>query len=239
MLLGPDVAAAIQADALARYPQEACGAVTASGYHAFPNVAADPLHHFDCAAACRPLQVSGELLAVVHSHPDGPDAPSEHDIQQQRAMDVPWGLVVTDGEAVGDPWFWGDSIEPPPLLGRDFRHGPSGTDGRGDCGALIRDYYRIERGILIPDFPRADHWWTDGKDLYQDHYAEAGFLQASQDDPQPGDVVLLQFRSPVANHAAIYVGGGLILHHLEGRLSREEPIIGWIKFVRGWLRHAG
>lgn len=233
-----EVIEAIRADAIARYPNESCGGVTADGYVAMENRAADPLHQFDCADACAELQVAGKLLAVVHSHPDGPLAPSAHDIAQQRAMDVPWGLLGCDAEVASAPFFWGDTLDPPPLLGRPFRHGPSGTDGAGDCGALIRDWFRIERGITIPDFPREDTWWKQGKDLYADHYAEAGFLLANREDPKVGDVALIQFRSDVANHGGIYVGNGLIMHHLEGRLSREEPIIGWAKFVRLWLRHA-
>lgn len=236
-MFDPSVIAAIQADAVARYPNESCGAVTADGYVPMENKAEDPLHHFDCADACAELQMAGTLLAVVHSHPDGPEAPSAHDIASQRSMDLPWGLLVCDKEVASVPFWWGDMLDPPPLLERPFRHGPSGTDGKGDCGALIRDWFRIERGILVPDFPRSDSWWKDGKDLYEDHYAEAGFVLASRDDPQVGDVALIQFRADVANHGGIYVGNGLILHHLEGRLSREEPIIGWAKFVRHWLRH--
>lgn len=236
-MFAPDVIEAIRADARRRYPEESCGAVTPAGYLSLANLALDPRHHFDCAGACDELLMAGQLLAVVHSHPGGPDAPSGHDIASQRAMDLPWGLVVTDGEVAGKPFWWGDSLTPPPLLGREFRHGPSGTDGRGDCGALIRDYYRLERGVLIPDFPRDDNWWLRGEDLYAQHFAAAGFVPADRDNPEVGDLALIQFRSAVANHGGIYVGGGLLLHHLADRLSRHEPIIGWAKHVRMWLRH--
>ncbi len=239
----PAVVAEIQADAIARYPEEACGAITPQGYVPLENRAAHPLTSFDCNEACGQLMMAGQLLAVVHSHPDGPEAPSAHDIASQRAMDLPWGLLVCDAEVASVPFFWGDSIEPPPLIGRQFRHGPSGTDGRGDCGALVRDYFRLEHGLLIPDFPRADGWWKiTGQDLYAQHFAEAGFVKADRDDPRPGDVALMQFRTPdanpVANHAAIFLGNHLLMHHIEGRLSRIEPAIGWVKMVRGWLRHA-
>lgn len=243
MQLSPAVIAAIQADAIQRYPEESCGVITAAGYVPLRNCHPTPLTAFDCDAECAALTMAGEVLGLVHSHPDGPEAPSSHDIASQRAMDIPWGLLMTDGEAVSQPYFWGDSLEPPPLLGRPFRHGPSGTDGKGDCGALIRDYFRIEHGLLIPDFARQDKWWmTPGVDLYGQHFAAAGFVKADQDNPKPGDVALLQVRvpdsNPVANHGGIFLGNHLMLHHLEGRLSRTEPVLGWSKMVRGWLRHA-
>lgn len=239
-MFAPDVIAAIRADARARYPEEACGAVTPNGYLPLPNLAAERRTSFDCRAGCDELQMAGQLLAVVHSHPDGPEAPSAMDIASQRTMDVPWGLVMTDGAVTSVPFFWGDCLEPPPLLGREFRHGPSGTDGKGDCGALVRDWYRLERAILVPDFPRADNWWKQpGQDLYAQHYAEAGFKLANRDEPEVGDLALIQWRSvDVANHAGIYVGGGLLMHHLSGRLSRREPIGPWMKHVRLWLRRA-
>ncbi len=237
-MFAPAVLDAIQQDAIRRYPEESCGAVTPHGYLPLDNFAEDKRRQFDCSRACDELQIAGELLAVVHSHPDGPAGPSAHDIASQRSMDLPWGLVMSDGTVASRPFFWGDSLTPPPLLGREFRHGPSGTDGRGDCGALIRDWFRLERGLLIPDFPRDDEWWKAGKDLYAQHFSEAGFVLANREDPRLGDVALIQFRSKdVANHGGIYVGGGLLLNNLEGRLSREEPILGWAKHVRLWLRH--
>ena len=52
-----------------------------------------------------------------------------------------------------------------------------------------------------------------------------------------GDVVLMSINSPVLNHAAIYVGNDMILHHLHGRLSRREPACLWRKMFRRWIRH--
>lgn len=242
-MFGPDVQRAIQAHAIACYPEESCGAVTEAGYEPLVNrLAGHRPHAFECNDAVGELLAAGRLLALVHSHPDGPNAPSAADIGAQRSMDVPWGLVVCNDSLASVPFYWGDSLTPPPLLERPFRHGPSGTDGCGDCGALVRDYFRLTHNILIPDFPRDDEWWTNGQDLYADHYEAAGFVRADRDNARPGDVALIQWRTPasnpVANHAGIFLGQGLILHHLDGRLSRQEPIIGWMKFVRGWLRHS-
>ncbi|WP_043946890.1 NlpC/P60 family protein, partial [Ralstonia solanacearum] len=37
-----------------------------------------------------------------------------------------------------------------------------------------------------------------------------------------GDVILMQVRAPVPNHAAVYLGGVQMLHHLHGRLSSRD-----------------
>lgn len=235
---------AIKLHAIEMYPAESCGAVTPDGYVRLANKAADPTKEFDCADAVEELRQQDRLLAVVHSHPDGPAAPSAADIAGQDAFALPWGLTATDGKYATEPVFWGDQVPMPPLEGRPFRHGPSGTDGAGDCYALVRDWFRSQRGITLMEQPREWEWWL-GKggpemgDLYMRDFAKAGFVMADPALPEIGDVVLFQLQSPVANHAAVYVGEGLLLHHLQGRLSRKEPFGRWSKFMRAWLRYAG
>ena len=77
---------------------------------------------------------------------------------------MPWGIIPTDGERVGDPIMWGDQLPIAPLIGREFRHGTS------DCYTLVRDAYRLgkdgmkEHGIdgwpldpiQLPEVPRDD-----------------------------------------------------------------------------------
>ena len=236
-----DIAEAAKRHALACYPEESCGAVTAAGYIPFINVDANPKEHFSCDEQMEPLILAGKLLALVHSHPDGPIGPSSHDMAQQVAMDIPWGIVVCAEDAALDPYFWGDMLTPPPLIGRDFRHGPSGTDGKGDCYALIRDWFRINRNVVLADFPRDDGWWKRGGDLYREQFGRWGFEVApdARSNPQIGDVLLMQYQSKVPNHGAIYIGNGRILHHLGNRLSCEEPLIRWASLVSMWIRHHG
>ena len=229
---------AIAAHAAAEYPKEACGIITDEGYLPMLNVAEDPQEHFALPAAV--LDKMPGALAIVHSHPDGPDAPSASDIAGQMNSALPWGLcVVSSDRTVSKPFYWGDTLEPPPLIGREFRHGPSGTDGKGDCYALIRDWYRLEKGITLPDFPRDDAWWETGGDLYEAHFAEAGFVEIPAQQARDGDVFMMKVQSDRINHAGLLVDGEqLILHHLSGRLSRREPMGRWYKFIAKWVRYA-
>jgi proteasome lid subunit RPN8/RPN11 len=128
-IVSPDVIAAIQAHAIAEFPREACGLITPDGFEQRPNIHPDPERFFRCAADDE-LR-AGRLLGVVHSHTNGNPAPSSQDIAQQIALDVPFGLLQTDGRDATTPFWWGDSLTPPPLVGRHYRWGPSGTDGKG------------------------------------------------------------------------------------------------------------
>jgi proteasome lid subunit RPN8/RPN11 len=246
--------AAIQLHAVECFPKEACGIITADGFIALPNRHPDPENFFDCADDAAEYQIAGTLLAVVHSHGARPrqrvkpNYPSSMDMRQQAAMNVPWGLCVSSATMATKPWFWGPGIETPPLVERVFRHGPGGSDGRGDCFALIKDYYQIAQGIELPDFPRDWEWWLDeDADLYEHGFREAGFEPVRHDDVRIGDVGLVA--SPVVAadgralrprviHGAIYVGEQQVLHHKAGRLSMIEPLHSWNHMVKYWVRHA-
>ena len=61
-MFGPEVIAAIQADAIARYPQESCGLITAAGYEPFANVHETPETQFEMPAAALSRLAAGEVL---------------------------------------------------------------------------------------------------------------------------------------------------------------------------------
>jgi cell wall-associated NlpC family hydrolase len=232
---GAEVDAAARAHALAAFPEEACGIVVNNTYVALTNIAENPRETFEIASE---EMLRPGIQAIVHSHPNALAEPSAEDMEQQLATGLPWGIVATDGTVAHDPMWWGPGIPIPPLVGRDFRHGPSGSDGKGDCYALIRDWYLLERGIELPEFPRGQEWWHKGGDLYRSGFAKAGFRVISIEDIAPGDVLLMQIQSPVPNHGAIFIGeGGLLLHHLANRLSRKDPLTRWLQFVTHALRH--
>lgn len=220
-----------------KYPQEGCGLIVGGAFVPVDNVAGDPAEDFIMPPDT--MLKYPDAQAVVHSHPDGPDFPSAADMAGQIATGIPWGLcVVSADRLVSKPWYWGDSLDPPPLAGREFRHGPSGTDNKGDCYALIRDWYRLQRGIMLPDFPRDDAWWETGGNLYEEHFAEAGFCEIPASQANDGDIFLMKVMSDRTNHAGILTSGcQLILHHLSGRLSRQEPMGMWRKFITKWVRY--
>lgn len=237
------------------YPAEACGLLikTAAGREYVPcaNQARTPREHFqidqhDLVAA----EDRGELLAIIHSHPDKAPTPSMADRVSCELHALPWGIVGWPGGEM--EWFKPTGFEAP-LLGREFSHGLL------DCWGACRDWYAREAGLQLPNFERHDLWWEDehGPSHYEDNFMAVGFERV--DSPQRGDLLVLQVPTlgrPCfhPNHAAIYLGdepaftsepaptlggaGPFIYHHMPGRLASRE-VFGWSQAnrVRLILRH--
>lgn len=154
----------------------------------------------------------GDIVAVVHSHPDSGPEPSPHDLASHAVSMVAWWIVgLQGGEAA---WLELPVAGEMPLEGRVFVHGAI------DCYTLIRDFYRQVRGISLLDFYRPDDWWHHGGNLYVENFAKAGFIEV--DTPSNGDVILMAIGSSTPCHGAIWLDGDVLLHHLYGRLSCRE-----------------
>lgn len=255
MRISQKLQSAIRAHAEQVYPAEACGLLIRgqSGREYVPcrNAALTPREHFqidkhDQAAA----EDRGEVLAIIHSHPDAAPAPSMADRVSCELHELPWGIVGWPG---GDIEWFSPSGFSAPLLGRDFAHGLL------DCWGACRDWYAREAGLQLPNFERQDLWWEqkDGPSHYEENFEAVGFVRV--DEARRGDLIIFQIPTPGRpcyhpNHAAIYLGdepalvsepaatlggsGPFIYHHMPGRLASRE-IYGWsmANRVRLILRH--
>lgn len=244
MTMHAETVAAINDHAQRDYPRECCGLVCVvkgrERYVPCTNAAQGAEHFILPAAEYADAESLGEILAVVHSHPNAPAEPSQADLVACEASGLRWHIVrvdLVDGAALAGEM---RTIEPSgykaPLVGRQFSHGVL------DCYQLIVDWYQQERGITLKQFARADNWWNDGaSDLYTEGFPQAGFVRIKEgDEPQVGDVILMQIRSQngVPNHAAIYLGDGVMLHHLHGRLSSRDIYGGyWSQTTTHILRY--
>jgi proteasome lid subunit RPN8/RPN11 len=234
MTVAEQTLAHIRAHAQRDYPREACGLVIVEKGRevyvpcrnlagAVDNFMIDPE---DYARA----EDRGEVLIVVHSHPNMPPEPSQADRVSCEQTRLPW-LIVS--------WPTGEIVEfapsgyVAPLIGRVFSHGVL------DCYTLIRDYYAQELHIVLPDFERGEQWWLAGKNLYLDGFESAGFVrQAQESAPEHHDVLLMQAGSPVPNHGAVFLESGHIIHHNFGRLSSRDVFGGWYRKIHTHtLRH--
>ena len=243
-----DVVHQIKAAAIDAYPRELAGLVISGSFQGYPNEHPTP----EAGFLIKPelfaeALLAGGVQAVIHSHPVLPDEaprdfPSKVDMQQQIATALPWGLLTSDGQTAGEIVWFGDQAPVPPLVGRGFRHAVT------DCYNLIRDAFRTQRSITLPEFPREWEWWTQGKDLYSENFARAGFTQIDPDRGlEPFDVFLVDIRNHGRpNHGGVYLGGGMGLHHLAARhpvdsrrLSVREPIGRWRNLITHWLRYSG
>lgn len=182
----------------------------------------------------------GEVLAVVHSHPNASANPSMADRAGCERSGLPWLVVGWPSGVIRQlqPEGW-----QAPYEGRTFHHGVM------DCYTLIQDWYRREPdlGFELPEIEREDEWWKPradpagnvlpAQDLYMQHFGEAGFVRV-YGQPQRHDVILMQVKSARANHGAVYLGDGVMLHHLVSRLS-ERTVYGgyWATHTVALLRH--
>lgn len=244
--MNPNTEQAFRDHAIAEFPRECCGLIVVvkgkERYMACRNVAVGQeqefvMHPDDLANA----EDAGEIIGVAHSHPNGLLRMSIADKVMCNAAvtptPVPWWIAtvkVPDGgdapEVTGIGRFEPDGYEAP-LVGREFIHGVL------DCYTLIQDWFKRERDIELPHFERQDKWWEKGDDLYMEHFREAGFEPMSG-AIQEGDVILMQMRSPVPNHGAVYIGNGIMLHHMYRRLSTREVYGGsYLENTRIIVRH--
>lgn len=238
---------AMRVHALESYPNESAGLVVVikgrEQYVRCRNIDADPANSFTISGQeFASVDDRGEILAVVHSHPDEAALFTAADRVQCEGHKLPYYVVsVLRDPADGTLAIGGiNSMEPSgylaPLVGRPFHHGVL------DCYTLIQDWYFRERGIVLPYFERPDNWWDDGhSQLYLDHFRDAGF-EVTDKPLEVGDVFLMQIRSgnDTPNHAGVYIGDDLMLHHMIGRLSSRDVYGGyWREVTRMRVRYAG
>ena len=233
MILSETVKAKFVEQAKAECPREACGLVIIKNgkqvYCPAKNLAKgsdnfilDPLDY-------EKADTAGEIVAVIHSHPNMSAKPSQADLVACEGSGLPWFVCGIPSEQ------W-EYIEPSgyiaPLVGRQWSHGVL------DCYAIIRDWYAQEKNISLLDFERSDEWWKMGGNLYLDNFEKAGFKRITLEELSCGDVILMTVNSTVPNHGAIYLGDNMILHHVHGRLSTRDIFGGyWLKNAMVYLRY--
>lgn len=229
--------------ATAAYPNEACGVVVS--VEGVPiavecrNIHEKPRDFF----AIDPLDYSragdrGEIVAIWHSHPSGLCEATDVDRVSCETWELPWLIVPLrrdqNGEMVfGNPVY----IEPcgfeMPYLQRPYVYGVF------DCYTLIRDFYKREFGVALPNKFVEYGWWKRGENHFVEDFPSAGFVQLIDQEPKRGDLFLMQCEPGNPGHFAVYLGDDTIMHHCEKRLSRRDVYGGsyWQRHTTHHLRH--
>lgn len=237
--LDAQLSADITRHAIDAYPYEALGVITPEGYLRCENKSPEPERHgvYD-SEVMDALVIENRLLAIVHSHPNGPNAPSKTDMELQIQLDLPAVLVCTNGDGCMPLTVWGDMFEPDPLLKRGFQSGVT------DCYELCRDWYWFEEGRRPPPAARGWAWWRTGENMVDTMFRQFGFVRVFDEEPQRGWAALCTFgKSLVPNHGLIYQGDGKVLNHSSSgaaydpsRLSKEEPLARWQPYITRWMK---
>ena len=163
---------------------------------------------------------TGEIKAIVHSHPVTPPFPSEADKLGCEQSKLPWHIVNPKTEQWG---YYEPCGYKPPLKGRPWVWGVT------DCWSLVRDFYKEEKNIELLDYERpvTPQEFNDVP-LFERYAERTGFKELDPNETlKNGDILLMSIMYNTLNHVAIFLDGD-VLHHLTDRLSCIEPYSEWL-----------
>jgi len=203
-------------------PQESCGLLAIikgeKTYWPCKNIAETGFEYFvidpDDWAEC---EDTGEIIGVVHSHPNDPATPSDNDKASCEYLGLPWFIYspLTKDWISFEPSGW----KAPSLIGRGF------IWGKHDCWSVVTDWFKETKNIEIPYWKRPKTI-KDFSKKPEFEYAlpKLKFIkQKTLDDIQIGDVLLFETVTKKLDHVAVYIGDNMILNHNVRRLSCREP----------------
>ena len=216
---------------LSKYPEEGCGIIqNRKGklrWIPSTNVAENPEEYFkineeDYFRAT----LTGDIHAIVHSHPNASAELSEADKKASDHLGVPYIVYsIPEGEKV-------EYIpERKTLIGRDY------VFGENDCYTLARDYYKQELNLDLPVQDFEDDWWDLGLNYFDDLFEDFGFVEVAE--PKFGDIILFKIYNNIPNHCGVYLEEDIFMHHAVDRLSCRESLYPlWIKNISRYARYA-
>lgn len=231
-----EVYADLKAHALESSPLECCGLVvtTKTG---FKYIRCNNLHKqvenfiLDPQDYIRIEDEGYNIVAIAHSHVSSPARFSDTDKASIERGDLDWVLysILQDSFIETSP-----NKRDVPYIGRHYVYGVQ------DCYTIIRDYYRRELNIILPEPPPQDPTDSNfGEGLYK-LFEEYGFVEILPKDLKPSDCIIMCIgnKSRQPTHAGIYLGENVILHHAANRIScRETYGSYWMKYTWKCVRH--
>ena len=168
---------------------------------------------------------TGDITAIVHSHPVTPAVASEADKISCEESNLPWHIVNPKTETWG---YYEPCGYKPDLIGQPWVWGVS------DCWSLVRRYYKEKLNIELRDWERPTTPEEFISNPMFERCAEAtGFRELKNDEKlENGDLLFMSILANGLNHVAIFLDGD-VLHHLTDRLSCKEPYNQWLQKCTG------
>ncbi len=215
------------------YPKEGCGVLVAikgrKEWVPCDNVSEDENSFVIDSKQYIAASRRGDIVGIVHSHPDGSSDASETDTKYCNAMGIPYYIFSYPDMDL-------NVVQPEraekSLYGRDYEFGVN------DCFEAMRDYLSSQN-INIPS--RAafeDDWWHKKLDYFTDEIIENYGYAPVEGNMKPNDVIIFKINASVGNHCGVYLGDDVFFHHAENRIScRENLYPFWKQHISGVYRH--
>lgn len=164
----------------------------------------------------RTLELTGQKRVVRFVITEAPCKMSD-EIRASMELEKIMYVLVSPDWLLGQQYFPSRYFENAAYEGRPFIHGVF------DCYSLCADWCSREGKTLLPwNISRPYLWWKRDKSLYMKNMKSAGWEMTTE--LTPGNIVMFELEKGVANHAAILLEDGQILHHLMHSFSCIEPI---------------
>ena len=215
------------------YPREGCGVLAKIKGEVkwFPceNVAENEDDFVINSEQYIDICLRGDILAIIHSHPDASCEPSKSDIDYCNTLGIRYYIFSY-------PKMELYTLEPEhkekELYGRIYKFGVN------DCFEAMRDYLS-SKNISIP--PRAlfeDDWWNKDLNYFTDEIIKTYNYTKVEGQMKENDVIIFTIQSDIPNHCGVYTGNDLFFHHAENRLSCQENLYPfWKKYITGVYRY--
>lgn len=211
----------IREHSLEEYPNECCGFIVLKNKQLSlfkcENISKNPKITFVIKAEdYLRAHDSGEVTAYYHSHPIGDAEPSMPDKVNAECLDLMSYIYSVEKDElkayIPDGYI-------APLQGRVFCYGIL------DCYTLVCDYYKMNFDINLNNntvrLSDADVIENDKVNVKINELVDSGsFRVAKPMELETHDIVIMKLgNSRVENHFGVYIGDGILLHHLGKRNS--------------------
>lgn len=213
--------------------EEICGLIYSDNGRAkvfeCKNIAIDPSCNFEVSTEDHMKCIGlGRIIATYHSHPYGPSAFSEHDLDMaENSFSLPSYIYSIPEKE------WMEYIP------KSYQVDPEGRPfvwGFQDCFETVRTHFRQNHGIYIQDYDRDESFEHARSYAIVENFEREGFVAQPLGCIAVNDVFV--FESMAApQHLGIFKGNSRFLHHPLNMLSRIEILGRWQGRIKYILRH--
>ena len=165
----------------------------------------------------------GTVKAIYHSHNSANDQFSPNDMLNSKSHKLPFILYCSKKDSFS---FFDPKKSKTFLYDRIFKIGES------DCYTVIKEYYKNLGVNLSGENRLGDDWHKKNPELIQELFnlnknnPDLPIVElAPSSELQKHDVIVFEFvRGKGANHVAVYLGDGNIMHHPRNKYLCIEPL---------------